>query len=173
MHRMRKERGTALVIALVILVAVTLLAVAAVQTSVMEMRMAANDETSMQIFQEAESAIDVGISKIDEYRAKIGGVGSPAVTLNDTANNIRDIQNAQPEIFENMDPASGETDTLVVTMRKIAECLPPPRIRSATSIKEYTRHDYMVRSEVDRSGSGEGKVELEQGFVYLAPGAGC
>lgn len=160
------QTGTALVIALVMLAAITLLAVAAVQTSVMEMRMANSDEMRMQSFQGADSAVDFVIRDFATYQRILGNANTVCV------NKTGDSTCAGGNLIES-EPIYETADLLTVNLTKLGECLPPPRIKSGSSVKEFTRFDYVIDSELDRTAQGGGKTHLWRGYMQISPSGGC
>lgn len=161
-----RQAGTALVIALVLLAAITLLAVAAVQTSIMEMRMATSDEMRMQSFQGTDSAIDFVIRDFNTYQKLLGSADSVCV------NKTGDSTCAGGNRIE-QEPLYAGTDVLTVNLAKLGDCLPPPRIKGSSSVKEFTRFDYVIDSQLDRTAQGGGKTHLWRGYMQLSPSGGC
>lgn len=166
-----KQRGTALVIALVLLAAVTLLAVAAVQTSVMEMRMAGSDEARMHAFQGADSAVDFVIRDFGTYQDELST--QLELCIHDTGDSSCDDFASETLFDLKVDSDGNPVDTLEVTLHKLGECLPPPRIEAATSVTEFARHDFVIESRLDKTGSGGGRTHLWRGYMMLAAGGGC
>jgi Tfp pilus assembly protein PilX len=58
---MRRERGIALAVALILLVVLTLLALSGIRMSTMELRMSLNDEFRITAFEQAQSLVDAAI----------------------------------------------------------------------------------------------------------------
>lgn len=166
-HRkpVKGQSGTALIIALVLLAAITLLSLAAVNTSVMEMRMASSDEARMQAFQGADSAVDFVIRDFATYQDDLATAIELCVH---DSNDVANCGGLQGEPLYDWD-----TDQLKVSLIKLGECLPPPRIRAATSVTEFARHDFVIESNLDQTGGGGGRAHLWRGYMMLAAGGDC
>ena len=165
----RRQDGTALVIALVLLVSVTLLSLAAVSNSVLEMNMAGADEERMQALQAADSAISMVITNFPTYVSGLGDgevrcVNDPSTCAN---GNVLDTSN----VFD-----SG--DVLNVTLTLLGGDLDPIRIRDAGRIlgegsdaerlgamdTSARRFEYIIESELDRRANNRGYAHLWRGF---------
>jgi type IV pilus assembly protein PilX len=82
----RSQSGAALVVGLVLLLVLTVLAVATMNTAGLEVIMASNTQTSQAAFQMAETGIDVNIGTADNNRALLVAVaGAPPVCIGPTA----------------------------------------------------------------------------------------
>ncbi len=64
----RCERGAVLIVALILLLVMTVLAVATMGTASLELAMAGNTQSSQNAFQLAETGIDVSIAVADNHR---------------------------------------------------------------------------------------------------------
>jgi hypothetical protein len=165
----KRQDGTALIIALVLLVSVTLLSLASVSNSVLEMNMANADEERMQTLQAADSAISMTITNFPTYVSGLGDgqvrcINTPGVCAN---GNVLDTNN----LFE-----SG--DVLNVTLTLIGGDLSPIRIRDAGRIlgtgsdaerlgamdTNARRFEYLIESELDRRANNRGYAHLWRGF---------
>lgn len=74
-----RQRGVVLVVALVLLVAITLLSLAGISTTTLELRMATNQQARVNAFQQAEAGIDAVASNLDNF-AVSGRVGETRCT---------------------------------------------------------------------------------------------
>ncbi|HEX2140548.1 MAG TPA: pilus assembly PilX N-terminal domain-containing protein [Woeseiaceae bacterium] len=85
----RKQRGAALVVGLVLLVVVTVLAISGMNTATTELAIARNDQNSENAFQAAEAGLELALSRgfyqtvptIDLGRYPVGGTGYSVDTL--------------------------------------------------------------------------------------------
>ena len=76
----RSQRGAALIVGLILLLVMTILAVATMGTANIEVVMANNTQNSENAFQLAETGIDVNIATLDEDRSLLVALpGAPAV----------------------------------------------------------------------------------------------
>lgn len=86
----RPQSGAALVTGLVLLLVLTILAVATMNTAGLEVIMASNTQTSQAAFQMAETGLDVNIGTVDNNRALLVAIaGSPPVCIGPT--NVPDV----------------------------------------------------------------------------------
>ena len=147
----RAQHGAALVIALVLLIAITLVTTAAVTTSTMELRMAGNLESSTNTFQTAMAAVDFVLSDPTNLPA-VGplDVASP-VTLTGTPFTVTG------------------SDSVAANATRLEDCAPPPRMSSATSMTAYSAFAYEVDASVDKNNSGMGRSGIVQGYILLGP----
>ena len=73
---LKNEKGVALVIALIMLVVLTFLGVASINSSVFEARISGNDRLASAAFYAAEGGVKVGISRLPDITAYSGSIGS-------------------------------------------------------------------------------------------------
>jgi len=166
-----QQGGTALVIAMVLLLSVTLLSLSAVTNSVLEMNMASADEKRMQAHQAADSAVSVVISGFSDYVKNLGDdevrcINNPGGTDCTNGNLIDD-----KDLFET-------GDLLSVTLALAGADLSPIRIRDAGLIlgdgtdeerigamdTDARRFEYIIESELDRRATSQGYAHIWRGF---------
>lgn len=74
----RRQRGAALIVGLILLLVMTVLAVATMSTAGLELAMANNTQSAQNAFQLAETGIDVNLAEVDADRGLLVAVaGSP------------------------------------------------------------------------------------------------
>jgi Tfp pilus assembly protein PilX len=146
-HRHPSQRGLALIVALIILAGVTLISLAGVNTSTMELRMALNEEAKGDTFQTALAALDFVIAD----SANLPATGPLFTPVNVALTGAP---------FEANDVASAA---------RIEDCAPPPRARSATSLMAFSAFEYEVSSDIDRNQIGMGHAAMAQGYILLGP----
>jgi len=147
----RRQRGAVLVVAMLLLVAITVLSTAAVSMSVMEMRMANNTESNVNTFQTAMASVDFVLSDINNLPA-LGPLGVPSpVTVSGTPFEL----------------APG--DTITASATRIEDCAPPPRMTNATSMTAYSSFRYEAEAEVMKNNGGMGEAGIVQGYLLLGP----
>lgn len=147
-----RQNGVVLVIVLMMLIGVTLISMAAVNTSVMELRMARNAEYGVNNFQTALSAVDFVIS--------------------DTANlpTVGPLMKPEPVPLPGTSVFGVETgDTFTASAARISECGLPPRMRAANSLMAYSAFDYEITANLDKNSTGRGQTGVVQGFLQLGP----
>jgi type II secretory pathway component PulK len=164
----RSQQGTALVIALVLLVSVTLLSLASVTNSVLEMRMAGADEERMQVYQATDSSISLVITGFPTYVKNLADgevrcINSSAVGGCSNGNALNSA------IF-------GADDKLDVTLALAGADLDPIRIRDTARVDATTgerigamdtdsrRFEYIIEATLDRRASDQGFAHLFRGF---------
>lgn len=146
-----RQSGVVLVVVLMMLIGITLISMAAVNTSVMELRMARNAEDTVNNFQTALSAVDFVISDTANLPT-VGPLMQPApVTLTGSVFGV----------------ASG--DTLTASAVRIGECGLPPRMRAANSLMAYSAFDYEITADLDKNSTGRGQTGVVQGYLQIGP----
>jgi Tfp pilus assembly protein PilX len=73
---LKNEKGVALVIALIMLVVLTFLGIASINSSVFEARISGNDRVGSAAFYATEGGVKVGISRIPDITPYSGTIGS-------------------------------------------------------------------------------------------------
>jgi len=145
------QKGVVLIVVLMMLIGITLISLAAVNTSVMELRMARNAEFNVNNFQIALSAVDFVIS--------------------DPANlpTLGPLMQTTPVPLTGTVFAVGTGDTVTAAVARAGECGLPPRMRTANSLMAFSAFDYEITADLDKNGSGMGRTGIVQGFVQLGP----
>ena len=166
-----RQEGTALVIALVLLLSVTLLSLASVSNSVLEMKMAGADEDRMQVFQAADSAISMVVNNFSDY---VDGLAD---------DEQRCINDPDPAGCANGNSIDGsnvfaDTDRLTVTLSLLGGDLDPIRIRDTGRTIQVEgdtervgaldtsarRFEYIIEALLDRRDSNRGFAHVWRGF---------
>lgn len=147
----RHQNGVTLVVVLMMLIGITLVSMAAVNTSIMELRMARNAEYGVNNFQTALSAVDFVISD----PANLPTVG-PLM---------------QPAPVSLTDPLFGVDtgDSMTASAIRVGECGLPPRMRAANSMMAFSAFDYEITANLDKNASGMGQTGVVQGFLQMGP----
>jgi Tfp pilus assembly protein PilX len=73
---LKNEKGVVLVIALIMLVVLTFLGVASINSSIFEARISGNDRVGSAAFYAAEGGVKVGISRLPDITSYSGSIGS-------------------------------------------------------------------------------------------------
>lgn len=152
-HALHAQRGATLVIALILLGALTMIAIASVDAGVMSLRVARNVEEQMNAFQLAQSAIDAVISNTENL---------PTTGPLDTLNAV----SISGTTFT-VDSNSGET--LAAAAERTLDCGLPPRLATGTSLLAFSSFSYRVHADVNRTATGRGRSSLRQGQMLLGP----
>lgn len=162
-----RQSGVVLVVALVLLVAITLLSLAGMSTTTLELLMATNQQARTNAFQQAEAGIDAVSSDLDNF-AVSGAVGSERCTpgFDDT----------------NTDVSCGASDLNVpaaydLTYSQAAVGRLPPRLQAAprfieTSAEKLKVATFEIDSRYDARDTRGGRAEHHQGIIVtvLTPG---
>ena len=149
----RRERGTALVISLIMLAGLTLMATEAVQSAVMALKISRNGEEAANAFQAAQSGIDYVMSD-SSLLPMTGELNTPtpvAVT-------------GSPFVI---DTSAGET--LAASAERTMDCGAPPRLSSGSSLLTYSTFSFRIAASVDRTATGRGQSSIRQGYLVLGP----
>lgn len=151
--RSSSQTGAVLVVVLVMLASMTLMATAAVESSIMGIRISRNVEDTADAFQAAQSAIDFTIS--DTTRLPMTGplYEAQAVAVSGAPFHV--------------DTQAGEL--LEATAERTIDCGMPPRIGDGSSILAYSTFSFRVSAEIDRTATGKGRSSLRQGYLLLGP----
>lgn len=169
-----RQRGTALLTALMILVAVTVVSLASLGTSLMELRMSGNDELTMQSFQQAQAALDDVINKEDQNFIVAGGVGDIKCTTNmSTGCTTYDLVLGAAPGASFGAPFAEATHTIQIE-RTSDEICPPRSKENSSSCDKVKAANFNVVSSYNSAGAGAsfGKTSLAQGYIKLLPATG-
>ncbi len=151
-----RQQGSALLLCIVLLIAMTYLAISSVSTGVMEVRMASAIEEELNAFQFAQSAIDFTASKQSNLPFT-GALNTPAtVTL---------TPNSAGEMFYQ---ATGET--VSATAERSGACAIPPRTKKPNG-KQFKADEFIIRADVDKTATRRGISRQTQGIILI--GTGC
>lgn len=150
-NRADKQRGTTLLVALVLLLGVTVFSIASVNTSMMELHIAGSSEASATTFQTAQAALDFTISDSGNLPTS-GPLHQPAaVTLTGSQ-------------FGATSP-----DYVNAFATRTRDCGAPPRARKGSSLTAFSAFSYEVSVDIDKTTSGMGRTAMAQGYVLLGP----
>ena len=169
--QLTKQKGTALFTSLIILVAVTILALGSLGTSMMELQMANNGESSMQSFQLAQAAIDEIVHNSESNFVVVGALGD-TVCYNSSNSDCVDDRTIT---------FSAVADSIVVTLphgsashtieieRTSDEICPPRSKNSSSSCDKVKAANFDIYAESTIYGS---RAQIHQGFIKLLPSTG-
>lgn len=160
-----RQQGTALMVAMIILIGITLLSLAGANTSILELRMARNAEATANTQQTALAAIDFIIND-DANLPTTGPLNtSQTVTL------PQDTTADDGELFDcnDGDCSNGSEEEITATATRLLDCAPPPRARLASSLTSFSAFVYEASVTVDKSATGDGRTSMAQGYILLGP----
>lgn len=155
----RRQKGVVLVVALVLLVAITLLSLAGMSTTTLELLMATNQQARTDAFQQAEAGIDAVSSVLDNFPVS-GLVGQERCTagFDDTGTDVncssRDL--VVPSEYD-------------LTYSRAAVGRIPPRLQPApryleTSAEKLKVATFKIDSRFDARAIRGGRAEHHQGL---------
>ena len=147
----RGQRGVTLLVVMLMLIGISLISIASVNTSVMELRMARNAESTTNNFQTALATIDFVISNPANLPT-VGPLNQPiAVALA-----------GAPFV-------TSAGDSVSASATRIEDCGSPPRMRAASSMMAYSAFQYEITASLNKNASGMGQSGIVQGYLQLGP----
>jgi hypothetical protein len=152
-----RQQGTALMVAMIVLIGISLLSLAGANTSILELRMARNTEATATTQQTALATIDFIIND-DTNLPATGPLYTPVTVA------LPDDPGVPGELF---DTVAGES--IDATATRISDCMPPPRARLASSLTSYSAFGYEAAATVDKNATGNGSSGMLQGYILLGP----
>lgn len=155
----RTRIGAALVTVLLLLVAITLVALSSLRSSALELRMAGNEQERMEAFQTAQAAVD----RIFAGAAGLPLAGGPGYTLC-TAN----LSGCDAPSLRLAGPPFSPTADAVRVTRLAPAALPPPR-GLESSADRFAVASFRLDGRHDGSTAGGGRAEVHQGYLRLFP----
>lgn len=168
-----RQSGVVLVVALVLLVAITLLSLAGMSTTTLELLMATNQQVRINAFQQAEAGIDAVSSDLDNF-AVTGAVGNNRCTPN--FHDSRYEENISSEIVCGPNDLDVPTDYDRTNSRAFVARL-TPRLQAAprfieTSADKLKVATFKIDSRFDARQERGGRAEHIQGMLVtvLTPG---
>ena len=153
-----RQSGTALLLCLILLISLTLIALASVQTGIMEVRMAGAIEEQMNASQTAHSAIDFTVSDTS-YLPTTGALDLPVDVALSPNTLTTDTFYAD----------TGAGVTVEANATRIVDCGTPPRTRISSSLLAFSSFEYRIAADVDRTSIRRGKSHQRQGWITLGP----
>ena len=149
----KKQQDAVLIIALVMLAALTLMSTAAVDSSVMGLRISRNVEEQVNAFQTAQAAVDQVIS--DTANLPLTGPLNNFISVPLSGNPFA------------ADTVAGES--VAAQAERTLDCGMPPRLNAGTSLLAYSSFSFRVRADIDRAATGRGLSSVRQGYLILGP----
>ena len=158
LHRHRaqnRQDGAALITALVFLVALTLLTLASLGTSLLQLRMSGNEESTMKARQSVQAVIDNIIDNASTNFTITGDVGYTNCTSNVSGCNATGV-------------------ALTGTTFDSASSTKITRVTEEASVRGYSTSLYRgasfaVEAKYDKASLGQGKAVTTQGYVRVYP----
>lgn len=155
----RYQTGAALFTVLIMLVALTIVSLTSLSSSLLELRMSSNQEAVSAAFQSAQAGIDATLANSSTTLNVVG-------VINNT--NCFGKTGCNSTIASLPSPINASTNQITVTRLTEEAC--PPRTRDyATSCKSQHAVTFDIDSSFDATSSGQGKSELGQGYIQFIP----
>lgn len=169
-----RQNGAALFTALMFLIIITMLSLAAMRSSVIELRMASNQELRNTAFQRAQAVVDATIGDstnmptLADVDARNCMASDPrageAGFCQSTGVAFDDAYLATEATLFNGDTSDGEVYARVTRLGPLEK--PAPR-SIGTSAAVYSVATYQVDGAYDLSEIGQGKAEIREGLMLL------
>jgi hypothetical protein len=159
----QKQQGAILVIALMFLVAITLLTVSSMRSSNIGLHMAQNEESRVAAVQAAQALADVIVAN-PAATPVVGSTGYTACTPGQQGCDRNNLPVSDPTL-------AGEVTTYHLSARVERtgmEFRPPPRVVES-SIDKFTSASFRVTTTFDRVDEGLGRQEITEGVLVLVP----
>lgn len=160
-----RQKGVVLVVALVLLVAITLLSLAGMSTTTLELLMATNQQSRVNAFQQAEAGLDAVGSNLDNFPVS-GLVGEQRCTpgFHDArySDATGEVTCSTPDLTV---PAAYD-----LTRSRAAVGRLPPRLQAAprfieTSAEKLKVATFKIDSRYDARETRGGRAEHNQGLI--------
>lgn len=153
-----RQRGASLITSLIMLIALTLVSLGSLGTSLMELRMANNAESGMTAFQMAQAGIDVTLATPSDYFIVDGVVGdSRCFNASGCTKTISTMPNPVASAHQ-------------IRITRVTNETCPPRTRnSASSCAKLHATAFVSESSYDNIAAGQGQAQLVQGYINLIP----
>ncbi len=161
-----RQDGAVLFTSLVFLVVMTVIALASIRSSTLELRMSLNEETRVTAFQRAQALSDAIVFSPGTTPV-IGTVGyricTPSVPLAIVCDQ-RDLVITDPNVQAEV--AAGHLSAVVERLG--SERRPPPR-GIESSVDKFGAASFRIESTYDREAAGLGRSDLNEGVLVLVP----
>lgn len=158
-----KQRGAILVIALVFLIAITLLTISSMRATNIGLYMAQNEESRIAAEQAAQALADAIVAN-PSATPVYGMQGFTACTTGQTACDRYDLTIQDPVLSSAI--ASNHISARVERVGPIFR--PPPRVVES-SIDKFTSAGFRVTTTYDRVDEGLGRKQISEGVLVLVP----
>ena len=154
--RMKSQKGTALISALVLLVALTMISLAGIQSSSVQLQISGNDEETVVAYEYAQSVVDAVIENSSYF--PVGAANGHTLCMTaETGCNDTPISFTETMF-------AGKTLQAKVTLVKVG---PAPRMYNASDLENTTAAYFDVKGSYDETTNNGGKAEVVQGLVKV------
>jgi Tfp pilus assembly protein PilX len=158
-----RQSGAVLVIALMFLIAITLITVSSMRSSKIGLYMAQNEESRIVAEQAAQALADAIVANPGSTPV-IGATGFTACTFGEADCNRNDL----PVDNSVLAGAVSESHISARVERTGLAFRPPPRIVES-SIDKFSAASFKVTTTYDRTADGLGRQQVNEGVLVLVP----
>lgn len=159
----RTQSGAILVVALVFLMAITMLTISSMRSSKLGLHMALNEESRISAVQGAQALADAIVAN-PASTPVVGTTGFTACTAGQSGCN----SNSLPVLNESLANAVASDHMKARVERTGLVFRPPPRVVES-SIDKFSSASFRVTTEFDRADEGLGKQQITEGVLVLVP----
>ena len=157
----RKQRGAILVVALMFLVAITLLTISSMRSSRIGLYMAQNDESRISAIQAAQALSDAIVANPSSTPV-VGKTGYTACTAGESSCNRNDLTVDDSTLVGQID-----SDYIQARVERVGTVFrPPPRVVES-SLDKFTSASFSVTTTFDRAEDGLGNQQITEGVLVL------
>jgi hypothetical protein len=160
----RRQRGTALLMALVLLFLMSIAALGALRFSSLGVKLGSNEELAVEAFQKAQSVIDATISDPDNVRVQ-GTVGTRFCSAGVSGCSGLYTIELPGGLFAD-EIAAGK---VTVEVERLAPELSPPPRATGSSLVRFKAARFRIEGVYDEADAGLGRDEADQGVLILVP----
>lgn len=158
------QRGTALLIAMLVMLMLSIATLAAVRFSSLGVKMSANEELAVEAFQRAQSVTDATLDNPDNFRV-IGGPGErfcpPGIAGCNTTYTLA--------LTDNLYAAEIASGQVKVEVERLAPELGLPPRATGSSLSKFKAARFKVEGIFDGADDGLGRDEVDEGILILIP----
>lgn len=164
-HSMLKNQGAALVTSLVLLMALTMLSLSAIQSTSVQLQISGNDEATIEADQYAQSVIDAVIETSTNFVVGTSN-GYTVCAANESGCNATTIALTDP-MFTNV----GVTSTTGVQAKVVLiKTSTAPRLgNTASSAAAFSGAYFSIHGRYNETANNRGQSNVVQGFVMIYP----
>lgn len=157
-----RQRGAALFMALMFLIIITMLSLAAMRSSIMELRMAGNAESQVNAVQRAQAIIDATVAEPDNTPV-IGGAGDTTCLSTASGCTRHSITFDDAQLLK----TDIDADYMDVVVRRIEPLEKAAPRTIGTSAAAYSYASFEVHGRYDARNAGMGSAEVVEGVMVL------
>jgi Tfp pilus assembly protein PilX len=158
-----RQRGVALVIALILLVVTTVIALSSVRFTALDLRIALNEELRMEAVQTSQSMVEAVIAN----RANLVVFGTEGYTV--CTRNLTDCNKNDLRVPESMFGELLANNQAWARVKLLNDAGTPPRLseQRAVSIRNLSAASFEVESSYDRSAEGLARANIAEGLILF------